>query len=1142
MSFYKRTALYICFLIIIFLSNLAYALNSPFISPEIEKQFIQDLSSQLPGIGDINTIKAILITAYNKEYSKAISTAVSSKIEDKLKTLLGALSPLLTTAKVEYYVMNYYKHKLDAKAFELLMNAYKNMSPADKKKLLYGNERIAMDTLYDELLIDYKPSLWDSLLRNYTSRKEQLWKNLIQLVRDEERQKKAFERLKKRVKKLTYARLYFKCILSFIDPETKNYELVNVIIKKNKKTIGQRHGWIITLTLKRLREGEEYKFEYVPERRKFFKKGFIKLTYQDVPLANMAMRMLYKKIRVILKPTKEYKKYLEEERKKQREKELQEEKKQIAIGSDPWPDTIAYKDKVIRAYEKALQKLKQGKITFRKFHDIYLKLRSKFYPKYGICPRWTKQELIYSTYSIYCNYMKKLGKKPSYEEWLKKHKEIVEKYRKICEPRVQQWNKWKKEFYDRFAKDSKRIDEEKKKIVRIYDLDYKQLDNILSKFLSDYISVYRQKKSMLNKLSIEYKKAYGYEKLKIARKGYNLCIEFNDFIEDSSDKFCYIADKWRQKAYDAFETSLGILSKDYLANSIEEMKTLLYKKIQKAPESRLYVLYENIYKNHTFSLYNPIALIVKKSKNGLSCSLWKWRYTNEENKYIIYKGIYPSQVYNWCKQNLSKISKLRENLIKFNRLISLKNTILYWEKKHKKWEIYSISNIIEEYIHLLNSITHIKAALKTEIIFLQRYKFYAKHKFLSYYNAKRRNIIVKCFSIPIPAIIMEKHIYTASTFDKFVKQIRTQTQKIVSLYLKEKKYIPKISEAAYKYYSLKRMSNNIEANWLGILEIEKYFHLLNPKDKLLKELKKDAESLLYSISKQLNSILNKKIIFLHNFLNKIKKAQNEAALNRLETEYVNNIFPALNKDFTYPLYKRIKNLTKEVWKAISNKRKQFTKKEKVFVDNLQIKIIQLTKQKHILEKQVNNISPQIAINMIEQFILTINNSIKNAENFSDTCSSPKTRALINKLRHLKDWAIHILENIKRKVNAISKIRKLYNQFAYYYKTKNLGALIELLSDNWTAYDGTTLDEMEDILDNSFDIFDSIEYYIYNFRVKPIGNGKFIVSYRNEIVGRIFSEGIVHREKGQVVEEVGIEDGKFKILRTIQGSFWKISNR
>ncbi len=153
----------------------------------------------------------------------------------------------------------------------------------------------------------------------------------------------------------------------------------------------------------------------------------------------------------------------------------------------------------------------------------------------------------------------------------------------------------------------------------------------------------------------------------------------------------------------------------------------------------------------------------------------------------------------------------------------------------------------------------------------------------------------------------------------------------------------------------------------------------------------------------------------------------------------------------------------------------------------------------------------------------------------------KLQSLLGEAKKLKSdwdlWSKKLFERLKES-KMVAKVCELYNEFEMCYDSKNLPCIIDLLSPNWSSFDGTTVDDVEEILENSFDTFDRIEYSISNLRVSPIGNGRFKVSYRNKITGVIYSQRITHTESADVVELVGMENGKLRILKTLQGHFWK----
>ncbi|MBN2964963.1 hypothetical protein JWV37_09245 [Sulfurospirillum sp. T05] len=127
---------------------------------------------------------------------------------------------------------------------------------------------------------------------------------------------------------------------------------------------------------------------------------------------------------------------------------------------------------------------------------------------------------------------------------------------------------------------------------------------------------------------------------------------------------------------------------------------------------------------------------------------------------------------------------------------------------------------------------------------------------------------------------------------------------------------------------------------------------------------------------------------------------------------------------------------------------------------------------------------------------------------------------------------------RKEIASIEPVEILYQSFAQYYSNKNLSSLMALLSDDWSSSsDGTTLMDLEDTLSNSFSIFDDIQCVIDSLSIQPQGKDRFFVSYTITIEGHMYANDIRHLEKSSVIEEVGIEEGKARILKTTGGRFW-----
>ena len=121
---------------------------------------------------------------------------------------------------------------------------------------------------------------------------------------------------------------------------------------------------------------------------------------------------------------------------------------------------------------------------------------------------------------------------------------------------------------------------------------------------------------------------------------------------------------------------------------------------------------------------------------------------------------------------------------------------------------------------------------------------------------------------------------------------------------------------------------------------------------------------------------------------------------------------------------------------------------------------------------------------------------------------------------------------------MEKVRDLYNRFANAYSSMNLGALTSMISEDWSTSSGSDIGDLEEILDNSFQTFDRIEFRVSAMRIKPQPNGTFEVKYQTSITGFISDQGIKHEEKSEVTEVVGYEDGELRILKTTAGRFWR----
>ena len=103
----------------------------------------------------------------------------------------------------------------------------------------------------------------------------------------------------------------------------------------------------------------------------------------------------------------------------------------------------------------------------------------------------------------------------------------------------------------------------------------------------------------------------------------------------------------------------------------------------------------------------------------------------------------------------------------------------------------------------------------------------------------------------------------------------------------------------------------------------------------------------------------------------------------------------------------------------------------------------------------------------------------------------------------------------------------------------------MISDEWSTPDGTTLEDLQDNLRNTFRLYNQITYNISNMQIAFRGetplDATFSVSYTVTIISRIYKRNLKHEEKSNVNELVRIdrEKGKVQIQSTNSGSYWYV---
>ncbi len=188
----------------------------------------------------------------------------------------------------------------------------------------------------------------------------------------------------------------------------------------------------------------------------------------------------------------------------------------------------------------------------------------------------------------------------------------------------------------------------------------------------------------------------------------------------------------------------------------------------------------------------------------------------------------------------------------------------------------------------------------------------------------------------------------------------------------------------------------------------------------------------------------------------------------------------------------------------------------------------------ILEKKENN--------MYDSIIQRLRDDTKigtEAYRVKDTPEIAKMfkeiNVLVLKLKNAKEELGQALKNRNKQY-----IRDFYQKFKEVYESKDTSSVVSLLSDDWgSSADGVGISDLEDYLNRSFRLFDSIIYNVSNLNIQKIKDNLYRVSYALNIEGEIYDDDIVHVEKSSVQEEVQIKNGKVKILKTLNGRFWSV---
>ena len=121
----------------------------------------------------------------------------------------------------------------------------------------------------------------------------------------------------------------------------------------------------------------------------------------------------------------------------------------------------------------------------------------------------------------------------------------------------------------------------------------------------------------------------------------------------------------------------------------------------------------------------------------------------------------------------------------------------------------------------------------------------------------------------------------------------------------------------------------------------------------------------------------------------------------------------------------------------------------------------------------------------------------------------------------------------------SAVKKLYEDFKQAYESRNVSRVMSFIDENWTSQDGSEISDLEEHLSRIFRVFNEISFSISNLNVSDEGNGNYTVSYDLHMTSRIHAKNIKREEKSSVSEKARTVDGKTRIYKTENGSYWLV---
>ena len=120
------------------------------------------------------------------------------------------------------------------------------------------------------------------------------------------------------------------------------------------------------------------------------------------------------------------------------------------------------------------------------------------------------------------------------------------------------------------------------------------------------------------------------------------------------------------------------------------------------------------------------------------------------------------------------------------------------------------------------------------------------------------------------------------------------------------------------------------------------------------------------------------------------------------------------------------------------------------------------------------------------------------------------------------------------------VRKLYEDFARAYSSRDAARVLALVSPDWGAGDGTTVSELEEQLRAVFRLNDEVTATVSGLNVVNDSPGRYTAYYTLNIKSRIYKKNIKREETSSVSEKVVVEGNKARILKTDSGGYWEVN--